>query len=861
MRPVFVLLAASALYAQRPEHPRPDFERSQWMTLNGPWEFGFTDKFGGKITVPFCWESELSGVHKTGETVGWYRKTFRIPASWTGKHAWLHFDAVDEEAHVWVNGQDLGTHHGGYSPFEFDLNKVAKPGDSVTVILRAQDLTDQELPVGKQTPGWYTYTSGIWQTVWLEARPEHYIKSFTLTPKHDGDKWSVDIDAEGDAPALTVTGIAASPIKFESGRARASIEIKNPKLWTPDSPTLYDIVLQAGDDRVKTYFGLRTISRGKFANLEHESIFLNGEPVFWRGALDQSFNPKGIYTAPTDAFLKHDMELAKAAGIQFLRIHIKADEPRRLYWADKLGMLIMQDMPSASFQNPDKRSAWEETMRATIARDRNHPSIFAWVAFNETWGLSYFHNSKPLYPQNPDTQQWVESVFKEMKQLDPSRLVEDNSADKRDHVASDINSWHFYIDNYERAKALIDDVVAKTFPGSEFNFVKGRKQETAPLINSEYGAVGAGNGDRDVSWGFHFLTNELRLHEKIQGYIYTELSDIEWEHNGFYNYDRSAKEFGYDAFVPGMTTRDLQGEDFVGYDGPPIVKATAFTLPVFVSHFSARTDQPTLRWWLTGTDDFGAAVTTPAQSQPVKWERARVTSGIHLDVRVPGSRPFTGALSMELLDSSGKRIAANFVNVATRSAMSPRIEVLNPRTVALRFSPIEVREQGPDSGTHPGKFWAGNQAYVSYRVMLPEWVIAAEPEKIDLLAEMATHAGTAKLDWPWRQKAVDYPQTDVHKYPGKARINIFGVDAGEVALADDPADSRGFLSSVAGFHYASYGYLTRIGAPAPKGPTDLTIRIFAPNGISIYGEGMGRYGFDPVVLVHTGKDVRAGKMP
>ena len=493
------------------------------------------------------------------------------------------------------------------------------------------------------------------------------------------------------------------------------------------------------------------------------------------------------------------MELAKQAGIQFLRIHIKADEPRRLYWADKLGMLIMQDMPSASFQNPDKRSAWEETMRATIARDRNHPSIFAWVAFNETWGLSYFHNSKPLYPQNPDTQQWVEGVWKEMKQLDPSRLVEDNSADKRDHVASDINSWHFYIDNYERAKANIDNVVSKTFPGSEFNFVKGRKQETAPLINSEYGAVGAGNGDRDVSWGFHFLTNELRLHEKIQGYIYTELTDIEWEHNGFYNYDRSAKEFGYDAFVPGMTTRDLQGEDFVGYDGPPMVKATAFTLPIFVSHFSARTGQPTLRWWLTGTDDFGAAVTTPPQTQPVKWERARVTSDIHLDVRVPGSRPFTGALALELLDSSGKRIAANFVNVATRSAMSPRIEVLNPRTVALRFSPIEVREQGPDSGTHPGKFWAGRQSYVSYRVLLPDWVIAAEPEKIDLLAEMATHAGTAKLDWPWRQKAVDYPQTDVHKYPGKARVSIFGVDAGEVALADDPADIRGFLSSVANF--------------------------------------------------------------
>lgn len=831
------------------------------MTLNGQWDFGFTDRLGGKITVPFCWESELSGVHKTGETIGWYKRTFRIPASWTGKHAWLHFDAVDEEAHVWVNGQDLGTHHGGYSPFEFDLNKVAKPGDAATVIVRAQDLTDQELPVGKQTPGWYTYTSGIWQTVWLEARPEHYIRSVTLTPRRDGEKWFIDVDASGDAPSLNVTGIDAPPIKFENGRARASIEIKNPKLWTPDSPNLYDIVLQAGDDRVKTYFGLRTISRGRFVNLDHESIFLNGQPLFWRGALDQSFNPKGIYTAPSDEFLKHDMELAKAAGIQFLRIHIKADEPRRLYWADKLGMLIMQDMPSASYQNPAKRSAWEETMRATIARDRNHPSIFAWVAFNETWGLSYFRNSQPPYPQNPDTQKWVEGVWKEMKQLDPSRLVEDNSADKRDHVATDINSWHFYIDSYERAKALIDDVVAKTFPGSDFNFVKGRTQGTAPLINSEYGAVGAGGGDRDVSWGFHFLTNELRLHEKIQGYIYTELSDIEWEHNGFYNYDRSAKEFGYDAFVPGMTTRDLQGEDFVGYDAPPVVKATAFTLPVFVSHFSARTDQPTLRWWLTGTDDFGAPVTTPKQTQPVKWERARVNNDIHLDVRVPGSRPFTGALSMELLDSAGKRIAANFVNVATRSAMSPRIEVIDPRTVALRFSPIEVQEQGPDSGIHPGKFWAAGQAYVSYRVLLPEWVIAAGPEKIELLAEMGAHAGTAKLDWPWRQKAVDYPQTDVHKYPGKAHIMISGADAGEVALADDPADIRGFLSSAAGFHHASYGYLTRVSAPAPKSATELTIRILAPNGISIYGEGMGRYGFDPVVLVHTGRDVRAGKMP
>jgi hypothetical protein len=860
MRLVIVLVAASVLYGQRPEHPRPDFERSQWMTLNGKWDFGFDEKFGRSINVPFCWESELSGIAKKGETTGWYRRTFTIPSAWSGKHAWLHFDAVDEEAQVWVNGKDLGVHRGGYSPFEFDLNGIVKPGDTATVLVRAVDLTDQELPVGKQTPGWYTYTSGIWQTVWLEARPEHYIKSFTLTPRHEGDRWLLDVDATGDLTgSLLISGITAAPFKFENSHAHGSVEIRNPKLWTPDTPYLADITLQAGEDRVKTYFGLRTISRGKFGDLTHESIFLNGQPLYWRGALDQSFNPKGIYTAPSDEFLKHDMELAKAAGIQFLRIHIKADEPRRLYWADKLGVLIMQDMPSASFQNPAKRSAWEETMRATIARDRNHPSIFAWVAFNETWGLSYFHNSQPLYPQNPDTQKWVESMWKEMKEIDPSRLVEDNSADKRDHVVSDINSWHFYIDDYARAKAAIENVVTSTFSGSNFNFVKDRAQETAPLINSEYGSVGAGGGDRDVSWGFHFLTNELRRHEKVQGYIYTELSDIEWEHNGFYNYDRSAKDFGYDAFVPGMTTRDLQGEDFVGYDAPPMMKPPAFILPVFVSHFSARTDSPTLRWWLTGTDDFGAPVTTPPQTQTVKWERLRVTKQAPLDVRVPGNRPFTGAVAMELLDSSGKRIAANFVNIATRSSMSPRIEVINPQLIALRFSPIETREQGPDSGIHPGKFWAAGETEVAYRVIFPDWVIAAGIEKVDLLAEMGTHAGTAKLDWPWRQKAVDYPQTDVHKYPGKAHIIMGGVDAGEIALEDDPADARGFLSSVAGFHHASYGYLTRVSVTPAKGVTELIIRIEASKGISIYGEGMGRYGFDPVVLVHTGRDVRPGK--
>jgi beta-galactosidase/beta-glucuronidase len=277
MRLVVVLAASVALYAQRLELPRPDFERAPWMTLNGKWDFGFDEKFGRSITVPFCWESELSGIAKKGETTGWYRKTFVIPASWSGKHAWLHFDGVDEEAHVWANGKDLGTHHGGYSPFEFDLNSVAQPGDSVTVIVRAFDPTDQELPVGKQTPGWYTYVSGIWQTVL-----EYFIKSFNLTPRRDGDRWFVDVDAvPGGTGQITVDGTSRSDsptkirvegpgikptdIELKMGKWSSSIAVESPKLWTPDSPKLYDITLNLGKDRVKTHFDCARFRAGSLA--------------------------------------------------------------------------------------------------------------------------------------------------------------------------------------------------------------------------------------------------------------------------------------------------------------------------------------------------------------------------------------------------------------------------------------------------------------------------------------------------------------------------------------------------------------------------------------------------------------------
>ncbi len=404
--------------------------------------------------------------------------------------------------------------------------------------------------------------------------------------------------------------------------------------------------------------------------------------------------------------------------------------------------------------------------------------------------------------------------------------------------------------------------------------MRGREQGTQPLINSEYGAVGAGGGDRDVSWGFRFLTNELRRHEKIQGYIYTELTDIEWEHNGFANYDRTRKEFGYSAFVPGMTVRDLQGADFVGYNAPPAIQAAPgaeITVPLFVSHFSRRAGGASLRWWITGYDDLGEKVSMLPQNRPARWEPYRVVEQEPLRLRLSAKRPFVGAVAFELLDESGKRIAANFVNVVARNNASPRIEVLGPRLVALRFRPQDVAaalragsaaasaEQDNELERKSGKLSAAHATTIEYKIPVPDYVVKAGAVKLELMAELAARAGSAKVDWPSRQKPVDYPQTEARKFPSTVRVKINGQPLRDIELADDPADSRGALSSVAEYHHGSYGYLVRRAVAAAAGP-EIRVVFEAPaEGISIYGETMGRYTIDPTIFIHTTREIQGPK--
>jgi hypothetical protein len=899
----------------RPEHPRPQFSRADWLTLNGSWEFRFDDLdegvagewfrpgaagFDRRIVVPFCWESELSGIHDTrGHQIGWYRRQIEVPGGWGEQRVWLRFEASDWETTVWINGAEVGRHEGGYTPFAFDITDFLQPGQAASVVARVFDPTDRHLPTGKQVARWYTFTSGIWQTVWLEARPAVHVSRFSLVPQNSGDSWSLRVSLEAVGPDGTAQVRVSSPdssvaeqqgaveIRGGSGRFETELAVSEPRLWDPADPQLYELQIelsgsQGPPDRVETYFGLRTIGRGRYGDSEHEAVLLNGKPVYLRGALDQSFNPRGVYTAPTDEFLKRDMELAKSAGLNFLRIHIKPDEPRRLYWADKLGVLIMEDMPNTWEQSERARQAWEATMRGVIDRDRNHPSIISWCLFNETWGLGTGRDYGQDFRQDTDTQQWVLSMWREVKeQIDPSRLAEDNSPDKRDHVTTDLNSWHFYIDDYDRSRAHIEEVVANTKPGSAFNYVEGFEQDTAPLINSEYGAVSAGGGDRDISWGFRYLTTQLRRHEKIQGYIYTELSDIEFEHNGIYNYDRSPKEFGYDAFVPGMTIADLQGEDFVGFDAPPVIEAepgSIVEVPIFVSHFSGREQPPTLNVWLTAVNDLGGEINMQAAPKTVRWERYRVTSQEPIRMSVPELRNLVGAIVFELVDENGERIAANFVNVVVRPAeqqgqrgeASPRVETLDARRVALRaaadeFAAVPWKGLGPNYLGRRGKFWGQGAGSVEYRFEIPEAVLAAGPVNLSFLAELATKAGAEKLDWPIRRMDVDYPQTDGRKYPGIVQISIGGVDLGPMDLPDDPADARGVLSHQAYFHHGSYGFLGRRELDLSANPAllerlrrDPTVRVILTvaegdmaRGLSVYGERTGRYPLDPTVILET----------
>ncbi|WP_274363143.1 glycoside hydrolase family 2 protein [Paenibacillus thermotolerans] len=556
----------------RPEYPRPQMVRSEWINLNGEWQFEIDHGNSGKarglyeidramssrILVPFCPESKLSGIeHKDFMEAVWYKRQFTIPEPWAGKTILLHFGAVDYETEVWINGQSVGTHKGGYTPFAFDITKQLS-GDSNTVTVYAQDRLRSGLqPRGKQSGTFhsqgcdYTRTTGIWQTVWLEAVNETYVKSFKVVP--DADNASVHLEA---AIAGHVANTFIEAEAFFDGNsvgirraalsgpdARMSLDLSETHLWEPGNPSLYDLKLRlirqdSVVDSIDSYFGLRSI------RLDGMAFRINGRSVFQRLVLDQGFYPDGIYTAPTDDDLRKDIELSMAMGFNGARLHEKVFEPRFLYWADRLGYLVWGEHANWGLDITTSKGLERflpEWMEA-VERDFNHPSLIGWCPFNETWD----HNGAR---QNNEV---LRIVYQVTKKLDPTRPVIDTSGNF--HVETDIFDVHDYDQNPETFKARYEPM--KTGGKPFVTFADRQSYAGQPYFVSEYGGIWWNPGQKDnEGWGYgnrpqseeeflqryEGLTQVLLENPMMFGFCYTQLYDIEQEVNGLYTYERKAK--------------------------------------------------------------------------------------------------------------------------------------------------------------------------------------------------------------------------------------------------------------------------------------------------------------------------------
>ncbi|MCX6879867.1 MAG: hypothetical protein NTW21_39595 [Verrucomicrobia bacterium] len=524
-----------------PEYPRPQMVRKDWLNLNGLWELSITKKeeprpaeFKQRILVPYPVESALSGVAhivKPDERV-WYRRAVEIPKAWQGQRVLLNFGAVDWDCVVYVNGKEAGKHSGGYSPFSIDITGTLNASGNQEIVVSVWDPTDAGQPHGKQVlnPGgiMYTATTGIWRTVWLEPVAKSYVASYTVIPDLDKEQIRVKIKAEGAGDTATVK-IAAldqgNPVASAAGKPGEEILLKlqNPKLWSPDSPFLYDLQVTLADgqtsDAFTGYFGMRKISVMKDTQGLNR-LALNNKVLFQYGPLDQGFWPDGLYTAPTDAALKYDLEVTKRLGCNMLRKHVKIEPDRMYYWADKLGLLIWQDMPAGG--NPDHlRTSFERELNEMIDTLENHPSIIMWVVFNEGWGQY-------------DTLRLTQLV----KQRDPSRLV-NNASGWTDMKCGDVLDMHNY-------------------PGPGMPAI----EPTRAAVLGEFGGLGRPVKDHlwqdSGAWGYvsfktaaeatdayvGLLTRMRPLIGKgLSAAVYTQTSDVEVEVNGMMTYDRMQIKF------------------------------------------------------------------------------------------------------------------------------------------------------------------------------------------------------------------------------------------------------------------------------------------------------------------------------
>ncbi|HEV2696146.1 MAG TPA: glycoside hydrolase family 2 TIM barrel-domain containing protein [Verrucomicrobiae bacterium] len=590
-----------------PEYPRPQMTRSNWLSLNGIWQFqaGATNDpvpasqtLSGTILVPYPMESALSGVAQY-HLFSWYRRTFAVPPAWSGQRILIHFDAVDWQSQVYINGQNIGIHKGGYDAFTYDITPYLTGSGPQEVVVRVYNAVDYAgEPRGKQTlfQGgiMYTSSSGIWQPVWLEPVPATSIADVKLVPDVDNSRVNISVAISGPTNGVIVNATArigstlVHTITGAAGLTNFALPIPSPNLWSPTNPFLYDLTVTlsnstTGIDSIGSYFGMRKINL--VTNGSQIKILLNNQFVFQFGPLDQGFWPDGLYTAPTDDALKSDIEQEKALGFNMVRKHIKVERQRWYYWADKLGILVWQDMPSINSYTSTPQiidtNQYEAELVRMVQNHWNHPAIIMWVVFNEAQGQ---HNTTTLVP--------------EVKALDPSRVV--NQASGGDYFGvGDIYDSHSYPD-----------------PGTPTS-------TTQANVDGEFGGIGLGitNHTWAAGWGYVAATNGDDQASKFEVFcselasdvqniglnaaVYTEITDVETELNGLETYDRAVRK-------PDL--RRIQAA-ILSITVPPVVATIVPTSQSSGLTWQYVTNTPASNWyttgfdasaWNTGTAGFGA---------------------------------------------------------------------------------------------------------------------------------------------------------------------------------------------------------------------------------------------------------------
>ncbi|WP_436926178.1 glycoside hydrolase family 2 protein [Halosimplex amylolyticum] len=639
-------------------------------SLDGEWQFLIDpdDGEGGtlsepgadwsdaeRVSVPHAWQEDEAHREYTG--TAWYRRTVEYDGA--GDRVFLRFGAVDYEATVYVDGQRVGTNRDGYLPFEVEATDALSSGENVVAVEVTDPADLSEIPHGKQGAPWYTRVSGIWQSVTLEARPERFVDDVRVTPDLDDDTATVEVTVDGDASdldaAVTVSRdgeeVAAATCDVDGGVGSCTVSIPDADYWTPENPVLYDVgvELRAGDEAVdatETYFGMRSVGT------DGDRLYLNGEPLYVRGALDQAYYPDTLYRPFDDDLYEYEVRTAKELGFNMLRKHIKPAHPDFVEAADRLGILVWQEPANPTIYSERSKREVREQFRGMVDRDYNSPSVVAWSLYNEEWGIGldqedYSDHEDRLW-NDEEKQDYLTELFHEAKEWDPTRLVCDNSGWA--HVATEINDYHEYYVSPDRAEPwadALDEIAAN--PGDNYA-TENTPAEDAPILVSEFGTWGFPDLPKlrehyggDPSWfshdfledplkrpqgvderyeatdlpdvfddyddltaawqrreavSLHGVIEEMRTHEAVAGYVVTEFSDIEWEFNGILDYLRDPKEHLADEFAT------VNSEVLVAIDAETHVLAPGdeITADVHVVNDTTETLEGELRWSGPGTE-------------------------------------------------------------------------------------------------------------------------------------------------------------------------------------------------------------------------------------------------------------------